>query len=85
LVPSVYNLDEPITKHQFLRESIRKIAVPLTIRKVNYDPVKRIGLGLSKLGTSQAIALGAYAFALRKLDAVVDPKRECELNAAQPA
>ena len=34
-----------------------------------YDPLRRIGVGISRLGTSEAVAIGAYAFALRKLDA----------------
>ena len=38
-------------------------------RRVVYDPHKRTGVGLSRLGTSHAVALGAYAFALRALDA----------------
>jgi glucokinase len=35
---------------------------------VQYDPLQRIGVGMSRLGTSEAVAIGAYAFALRKLD-----------------
>ncbi|HPV55575.1 MAG TPA: ROK family protein, partial [Tenuifilaceae bacterium] len=37
-------------------------------REVDYDPLKRFGVGLSRLGTSHAVAVGAYAFALKKLD-----------------
>jgi glucokinase len=35
---------------------------------VNYDSEKRIGIAISKLGTSKAVAVGAYAFALHSLD-----------------
>jgi glucokinase len=35
---------------------------------VQYDPLQRIGVGMSRLGTSEAVAIGAYNFALRKLD-----------------
>jgi glucokinase len=42
--------------------------VPGSGRKVAYDPLKRVGVGLSRLGTSRAVALGAYAFALAELD-----------------
>jgi len=42
--------------------------VPGTTQKVIYDSAKRIGIVLSKLGASKAIALGAYAFALNALD-----------------
>ena len=33
-----------------------------------YDPQKRIGVMISKLGASKAISVGAYAFALSQLD-----------------
>ena len=36
---------------------------------MKYDPLQRVGVGISRLGTSEAVAIGAYAFALRKLDA----------------
>ena len=39
-----------------------------TDRYVAYDPQKRIGVTISKLGASQAISVGAYAFALSQLD-----------------
>jgi hypothetical protein len=38
-------------------------------RTVDYDPMKRIGVVISKLGASKAISVGAYAFALTQLDA----------------
>ena len=39
-----------------------------TKKKIRYDPEMRIGVGISKIGTSKAIAIGAYAFALNSLD-----------------
>ena len=39
-----------------------------TDRYVAYDPQKRIGVMISKLGASKAISVGAYAFALSQLD-----------------
>jgi hypothetical protein len=35
---------------------------------VPYTPHKLTGLGLTRLGTSEAVALGAYAVALGRLD-----------------
>jgi glucokinase len=52
----------------FIRGQAREIAVPDSDRKVIYDPLKRIGVGLSRLGTSRAVSIGAYAFALHMLD-----------------
>jgi glucokinase len=42
--------------------------VPGSRKKVQYDPLQRTGVGLTRLGTSEATALGAYAFALQALD-----------------
>jgi len=64
----VFNLEDEIQLQTFLRGEVREITIPYTNEKIRYDPLKRVGVGLSRLGTSQAIALGAYAFALKKLD-----------------
>ena len=51
-----------------MRGEAVEVTVPGSTRKVAYDPLQRIGVGLSRLGTSQAVAIGAYAFALTALD-----------------
>ena len=53
----------------FLQGDVHQLPVPGTDRTVPYDALKRTGVGLSRLGTSEATALGAYAFALARLDA----------------
>ena len=63
-----FNLEEPVELKEFLRGATRSISVPGSRRKIKYDPLQRIGVGITRLGTSQAIAIGAYAFALRHLD-----------------
>jgi glucokinase len=63
-----FNLEDETQFAAFIRGQPREIAVPGTAQKVVYDPLKRIGVGLSRLGTSRAVALGAYAFALHNLD-----------------
>ena len=74
LASQAFNLEDADQLAAFLESGVRKIKVPrasLTpgkVRTVQYDPLPRIGVGLSRLGTSQAVALGAYVFALRKLD-----------------
>lgn len=68
LESSVFGLENPTDLHAFLNSSSpRMIAVPFTDQTVRYDPVKKLGVGVSKLGTSRAVALGAYTFALQKL------------------
>jgi glucokinase len=68
LVANVYDLEDKTALDKFLRGSTIEISVYGTNKRVKYDPEMRIGIGISRIGTSKAIALGAYAFALRSLD-----------------
>ncbi len=68
LASQAFNLEDPKQLKKFLRGETREIAIPGTQRKVKYDPLQRIGVGMSRLGTSEAVAIGAYAFALQKLE-----------------
>jgi glucokinase len=67
LVQRVFNLEVPAEREAFLRGEVRELTVPGSARKVQYDPMQRTAVGLSRLGTSEAVAIGAYAFALRQL------------------
>ena len=64
-----FNLESTEERERFMRSEVREIAVPGSSRRVLYDPVKRVGVGLSRLGASRAIAVGAYAFAADALRA----------------
>ena len=66
---TAFNLEDAEERARFLSPSARAVRVPGSTREVPYDPEKRTGVGLSRLGTSRAVSLGAYAWALRKLDA----------------
>ncbi len=68
LAANVYDLEDEMEREKFLRGSTTEIQVYGSARKVKYDPEMRIGVGISKIGTSKAIAIGAYAFALSSLD-----------------
>lgn len=68
LTPVAYNLEDPIQMEMFLKGDFYEIAVPGTIQKIRYDRLPRIGVGISRLGTSEAISIGAYVFALNKLE-----------------
>jgi len=68
LIPEALNLEDAEELREFLRPTIREIAVPGSARRASYAASPRIGVGLSRLGTSEAVAIGAYAFALRRLD-----------------
>jgi glucokinase len=63
-----FNLEDQSAFDAFARGEARRITVPGSSRQLTYDPLKRIGVGLSRLGTSEAVAVGAYAFALHELD-----------------
>ena len=64
---TAYNLMDENGFKDFSKDTSTQIAVPFSDKKVNFDPVKKIGVGVSSLGTSQAVAVGAYAFALNEL------------------
>jgi len=65
---SVYNIEDAGERDIFLTGAKKVIEVPGKGESVKYDPLRRIGIGISKLGTSEAVAIGAYAFALHALD-----------------
>lgn len=64
----VYNLEDEQQFADFTRGGAVKINVPGSSVQVDYDPMKRIGVIVSKNGASESIALGAYVYALNKLD-----------------
>jgi len=68
LASAAFNLEDPEQLEVFLRGEIRRIRVPNSEKEIEYDPMQRIGVGISRLGTSEAVAIGAYAFALNQLD-----------------
>jgi glucokinase len=63
-----FNLEDPREREGFIRGDTREIAVPGGGRRVSYDPLMRVGVGISRLGTARAVGIGAYAFALGMLD-----------------
>ena len=64
----VYDLDDDAQFEAFARGERRQLRVYGSDRTVEYDPQKRIGVMISKLGASRAISVGAYAFALSMID-----------------
>jgi glucokinase len=64
-----YNLEDDASLASFLKSSTLEIPVPFTNQTVFFDPNKKVGVGISRLGTSKAVSIGAYAYALAKLDA----------------
>ena len=63
---SAYNLDDEEGKKAFTATSGKMIKVPFSDKEVWYDPSKKIGITATKLGTSSAVCIGAYAYAMNK-------------------
>ncbi len=63
-----FSLEDPQDRAAFFSGQTRTVPVPRSNRHVTYDPLKRTGVGVSRLGTQKAVALGAYAYALHALD-----------------
>lgn len=67
LVMQIFNLEETASFEKFAKGEMTRIKVPFSEKEIIYDPQKRIGVGISHLGASKAISLGAYAFAVTSI------------------
>jgi glucokinase len=68
LASAAFNLEDSDQLKVFLGGEIRRIKIPCSKKEIEYDAMQRTGVGISRLGTSEAVAIGAYAFALDQLD-----------------
>jgi glucokinase len=68
LGPRAFNLEEPQERVNFCRADTRTLPIPGSTQTLTHEAEPRTAVGLSRLGTSEAITLGAYAFALQHLD-----------------
>jgi glucokinase len=66
LAQRAFNLEDPKQLEAFLTGETKELTVPGSSRKVKFDGLQRTGVGISRLGTSEATAIGAYAFALQE-------------------
>jgi glucokinase len=64
-----FNLEDETDRRSFLAHKTRDIAVPRSERHVTFDPMKRTGIAISKIGTSRAVAIGAHEVAVSELNA----------------
>lgn len=67
LQSEVYNLMDDAERSLFLENKSRMVKVPFADKYAVYDCSKKIGIMISSLGASKAIALGAYAYAPSRL------------------
>jgi len=68
LVARAFNLEDAGELAEFLKGEPKELTVPGSGRTVRFDAMLRVGVGISRLGTSEATAIGAYAYALSQLD-----------------
>jgi glucokinase len=68
LVHQVFNLDEEEESKLFYSTTAKVINVPFSSKTMVYDPLAKTAVATTKIGASQSISLGAYAFALSKLE-----------------
>lgn len=65
---NVYNLEDEAGLKEFLKNESENVLIPGETKSIPYYVKKKTGVMISKLGTSKAVALGAYNFALSQLD-----------------
>lgn len=63
-----FNLENKVDLSLFLSGDRREIKIPYSETRIKYDPLKRTGVGISRLGTDKAVSTGAYAYALHRLN-----------------
>lgn len=68
LIPRAFNLQDAAERARFLEGETREVQAPGSGRVLRFDGLQRTGVGVTRLGTSEAIWIGAYAFALNELD-----------------
>jgi glucokinase len=68
LIPRAFNLEDPAELAAFLKGEAKDVTVPGSGRQVRFDAMPRTGVGITRLGTSEATAIGAYNYALSRLD-----------------
>jgi glucokinase len=67
LVQKIFYIDDREVLKQFQKWDEKSIPVPGSREEIKYSSEIRLPIGTSKIGTSRATSLGAYAFALKIL------------------
>ena len=65
---SAYSYEKEEELRQFLSFEKKMITVPFSAEKIPYYEEKKSLVGISRLGTSEAVALGAYELAINELE-----------------
>ncbi len=68
LVHQLHLWDDEAERDAFLKTTSKIIKVPFSETSIQYDPCLKLAVGISQLGASKAIAIGAFAYALNEID-----------------
>lgn len=68
LIQKAFNVNEETGQKGLCEITGKYIDLPGTDQQVYYDEQAKVAIGTSRIGTTQAISLGAYAFALKQLE-----------------
>ena len=68
IIPEAYFIDNRSDYSRFLENSGATVKIPFSDKLVTYNKIKKIPIGMSRLGTSEAIWLGSYMTAIDYLD-----------------
>ncbi|HNJ67227.1 MAG TPA: ROK family protein, partial [Turneriella sp.] len=64
-----FDVEDPQGYDAFLKGDFRTVHLPNGTEKISFDAMKATAIGRSRLGTSAAVSLGAYVYAMRQLQA----------------
>ena len=68
IVQKCFDLENAQDQEKFIEGSVKEIRIPGTQKTMQYDSMKRLGIGHAVLDTSHAVSVGACAYALNRLD-----------------
>jgi len=63
-----FDVEDKTGYEAFLKGRFKAVTIPGSDEKITFDAMKATAIGRSRLGTSAAVSLGAYVFAMRELD-----------------
>ena len=67
-VAQIHNAEDEKDLASLVKGNIQSVKMPGMAHELSYDATPRICVGLSRLGTSKAVSIGAYAHAIKELN-----------------
>jgi glucokinase len=68
IVQKCFDLQNTEDRKRFIQGNVKEIHVPGSRKTMQYDSLKRLGIGPAVLDTSKAVSVGAYVYALNQLN-----------------